>query len=181
MKKLVSIVMAVILPIVMLTGCSAPLSKSEYKKEVANLVEKYLSIAMIDEDTTEEIMDILEDTEEFDRDARAEIKEIFETEYAKADEYLDKLEKLNPPEEMEDFHNDLLSCIEKARDAEEKFVAAFDAKNLEKYQSAMEKAGSALTKLAEKIEKYSDDDDWEWLFEKLEDFDFENTMMGSMI
>ena len=169
MKKLISIVMAVILPLAMLSGCSSPrLSKSEYKKQVINLVDKYLC-AFMTEDAMEEIMDLSDELDSFDRGILADMKEIVEDEFKNADKYLDQIAELNPPEEMEDFHEDLLEFVEKARDTEEKFLAPFDAKNEEKYWSASEKATSALKSLMKKLDKLIDDE--EWLGDGLEDGD----------
>lgn len=180
MKKIISIFVAVILPIVMLTGCSAPLSKADYKKEVVKLVEEYLTTALVDEDAAEEILDLAEDMDEFDRKVLTKMKAVLEEEFAKADKCLDKLEKLKAPKEMEDFHEDLLGCIEKARDVEEKFLSAFDAKNEDKFESGMEKVSSAMEGLMKKIEKLIDDEDW--LIEELEDSDFMegSLMLGNM-
>lgn len=168
MKKFLSVMTAAVLAVT-LTGCAAArMSKAEYKKKAAELIDKYLCAALIDTQGELEYYNM----SEYDRDALEEIKSVMEKGFKKADEYLDQLEKLNPPEEMEDFHEDLLSCIEKARDTEEKTVAVCDAPSEEKFQSAREKANSAMEKIMKKAKNLVEDEDNDWLMEELEDGDF---------
>ena len=162
MKKIIPVVIAVILPIVMLSGCSSPLTKPEYKKQVIKLVDEYLYYALGSEEMAEAMEEQFGymDLSDFDTDVLDDVKKVIERQFEKADNCLDQLEKLKPPESMEDFHDDLLSCIDKARTVEERMLAIYNAKNEEKFEAALEKARSATESLMNKIQRLVEDEDW---------------------
>ena len=171
MKRVILVVVAVMLPVVMLSGCSKPLSKQEYRKQVIKLIDNYMCGIAGSEGLGEIMMEIDEefDYEGFDKDTLSDAKKDVEREMNKIAAYLDDLEKLNPPKEMEDFHEDLLSFIEKARDVNEKLLAVFDAKTEAKFESAGEKTMKSLDSLFKKLEKLLKED---WLMDGLEDGEF---------
>lgn len=110
-KRVVSLILAVILPITLFTGCKKRLSEEEYLGQVKAAYEEYAAA--------------LEEFESVRADVSAS-QEIME-EHTKAVEICDRAEttlkkfaKLYPPEELSEQHEELIDAAE----LEQKFIYA---------------------------------------------------------
>lgn len=168
MRKFISIFMALALFVTVFSGCaSSPQSSSEYKKLTASLIDKYLTAAYGALENANEKMG-----GEYDEDAIGDAKKSLEKELKTADDYLNQIEKLNPPSSMRDFHEDLLSLVERVRAVEESTLEAFSAEDEDEFQKGMKKANSSMEKLMNKAQKFIGEEDNDWLMEKLQDGEF---------
>lgn len=162
--------MTALLLAVTFSGCSlfgaARLTEKEYKEQVTDLLAEYLftisdAVNVLykspGEYDIDDFLDVLKDTKE-------NVEEGLKT----ANGYLDQVKKLNPPKEMQDFHNDLLLAVEKAQSMKDKVLAVCDAKSEEKFKSALEKLNAAYEKVSMTFQMLGEDDN-EWFLKEIFD------------
>lgn len=174
MKKILTIMTAAAVLAATLTGCSSSgggqkLSEKEYKKQV---VELFCDHCDAFQDATDVLNDFSFDSvDDFDEyfDKAQELKKDLAKKLEKADECRDEIKGFVPPEDLEDFHEDLLSLLDKSQDMEDKILAIYDAKTEEKAMSAAEKVVSSTEKYMNALVEIGEEEDYEWFVEDVED------------
>lgn len=164
MKKTLSILTTAAVLAATLTGCG--LSEEEYQKQITELAIDYLS-AIEDANDIFADLDINDQDELFDEleDNKKDVEESIET----AKECLEKIQEIKAPKEMQDFHEDLISALEKSQSAGEKLITVCKAEDMDELESAIEKMTSAAEKADKALVKLKDDDDYEWFTDEIED------------
>lgn len=144
--RLLAVVLAVILPITLLCGCSVErLTLEEYKTEVEAAYKGWMEAVW--ERAEFGSKNVFKDPDNPDFDALCKNRAGLEQKILQVDTALDEFDKLgNPPAEYDELHNKLKNAVAIEREWVKTLLGITDSQTKEEYLAALKKAETFFDK-----------------------------------